>query len=174
MERKKKLLESLLFLENNPISKFDLEQMLEIGPLELGTLVEQLEESLENRGSALRIDRIEDQIYLRPRQEYVTDLAEIYGQKQKNRFSKSAMEILSIVAWKQPVTRSEIDAIRGVDSSNGVRNLIGEGYIRVVGKKDLPGKPRTYGTTEKFLRYFQLGSLEELPQIDDLKEFYEA
>jgi segregation and condensation protein B len=66
-----------------------------------------------------------------------------------------------------------VEAIRGVDSSNSLRNLIGEGYLRVVGKKELPGRPQTYGTTEKFLRYFGLSSLEELPRIEDLKEMFD-
>jgi segregation and condensation protein B len=173
MEDKKKLLESILFLENNPVSLFDLEEMLEVGSLELSALISSLEESLKQRQSALELETMEEKIYLRPQKDLLEKLSELYGEKEKSRFSRAALEVLSIVAWKQPLTRSEVEAIRGVDSSNSLRNLIGEGYLRVVGKKELPGRPQTYGTTEKFLRYFGLSSLEELPRIEDLKEMFD-
>lgn len=173
MENKRKLLESVLFIENSPITLFDLEQMLELGELELNALLSSLEKSLKDRDSALKVEYMEDKVFLRPNPEISEQLADIYTEKEKRRFSKASLEVLSIIAWKQPITRSEVDAIRGVDSSNAVRNLVVDEYVKVVGKKEVPGRPQTYGTTEKFLRYFSLSSLEELPKIEDLKDMFE-
>lgn len=173
MENKKKLLEAVLFLENNPVSLYELEQMLDLGELELVSLIGQLEVDLKERDSALYLDKVDDRVFLRPGRQIMDELAEVYGEGEKRRFSRVALEVLSIVAWKQPVTRSEVDAIRGVDSSNALRNLIAGEYVQVVGKKEVPGRPQLYGTTENFLRYFGLGSLDELPRIDDLKEMYD-
>ena len=170
---KKKLLEALLFLDNNPIPLTELEEMLETTTLELSFILEDFEKELSARDSALELSYIEDKIYLRPKSEFTQYLAHIYGQKEKRRFSKASLEVLSIIAWKQPVTRSEIDDIRGVDSSNSLKNLLEEGLVKVVGKKEIPGRPQTYGTTDHFLKYFGLNSLEELPRIDDLKEMFE-
>lgn len=174
MENKKKLLEALLFLDNNPVSLSDLEEMLEITTLELSYILEGLEKDLKTRGSALELAYIEDKIYLRPQQEFTQFLAQLYGQKERRRFSRASLEVMSIVAWKQPVTRSEIDDIRGVDSSNSLRNLLEEGFVKVIGKKEIPGRPQTYGTTDHFLKYFGLNTLDELPRIDDLKEIFEG
>lgn len=173
MENKRKLLESILFLENNPISQFQLEEIMGIGSLELSAVISELQKNLRERDSALELESVEDKIYLKPKNEFIEALTEVYGDNERRRFSKASLEVLSIVAWKQPITRSEIEAIRGVDSSNSLRNLIDGEFVKVVGKKEIPGRPQTYGTTEKFLKYFGLSSLDELPKIEDLKEIYE-
>jgi len=167
------LLESILFLENNPISLYQLEEMMDMGSLDLSVALSALQQNLKDRDSALEIEYLEDSIYLRPKSEFMEALINTYGDQERRRFSKASLEVLSIVAWKQPITRSEIEGIRGVDSSNSVRNLIENDFIKVVGKKESPGRPQTYGTTEKFLKYFGLSSLDELPKIEDLKEIYE-
>lgn len=173
MEQKRKLLEAILFLENNPISLAELEDTLEIGSLELSALLSQLEDSLRARDSVLEVDYMEDKIYLRPKHEFLEFLSDTYGQKDKRRLTRASIEALSIIAWKQPVTRNEIEAIRGVDSTNALRNLLSDEFIKVVGKKEIPGRPQTYGTTDKFLRYFGLTNLSELPRIEDLKEMFD-
>ena len=172
-ENKKKLLEAVLFLENNPIRLSELEQLLNAGSLELSGLLSELENSLLERDSVLKLHFIEDKVLLKPDSEMMQYLLSVYGEKEKKRFSRAALEVMSIIAWKQPVTRSEVDSIRGVDSSNSVRQLLEEDFIKVVGKKEIPGRPQTYGTTEKFLQYFGLSSLDELPRIEDIKEVFE-
>ncbi|HOJ50871.1 MAG TPA: SMC-Scp complex subunit ScpB [Spirochaetota bacterium] len=172
MERKKKLLEALLFLENNPLKIEDVKKSLDIGDLEIMTIVNILNENYINSNSSLRVTIDNDKIYIFPDDETMEALKNIYSSKRR-RLSKAGLEVLSIVAWKQPVTKSEIDFIRGVESGNIIRNLIAEGFITVVGKKDVIGKPQTYGTTEKFLTYFGLKSLDELPRIENLKDYFD-
>ncbi len=173
MENKKKLLEAILFLENNPISLTELEEILDITQLELNALITQFETSLREMDSVLTLDRVDGKLYLRPDKLVMESLWETYGEKDKKRFSRATMEVLSIVAWKQPATRSDIEAIRGVDSTNSLRTLVSEDFIKVVGKKEVLGRPQTYGTTEKFLKYFGLSSLNELPRIEDLNEMFD-
>ncbi|MBF0276116.1 MAG: SMC-Scp complex subunit ScpB, partial [Nitrospinae bacterium] len=87
---------------------------------------------------------------------------------KKNKLTRSTLEVLSIVSYKQPVTRVEIDTVRGVDSSHIVRSLVEKRFIKPVGKKDVPGKPMMYGTTDSFLKHFGLNSLKDLK---DYKSF---
>ncbi len=173
MDKKKKLLEAILFLENNPITLTDLESMLGVSTLELSSILGQLEENLNLRDSVLELDYMEDKVYLRPKNQFMEFLTEVYGETEKKRLTRASLEVLSIIAWKQPVTRSEVEAVRGVDSTNAMRNLVSDEFVKVVGKKEVPGRPQTYGTTDKFLRYFGLSSLEELPKIEDMNEMFE-
>ncbi|GAB4262219.1 MAG: SMC-Scp complex subunit ScpB [Deferrisomatales bacterium] len=86
------------------------------------------------------------------------------------RFSRAAMECLSLVAYRQPVTRAEVEEVRGVDSGGVMKSLLEKGLVRIVGKKDVPGRPLLYGTTRRFLEVFGLGSLSELPSLRDIQE----
>ena len=92
---------------------------------------------------------------------------EKYGKKNEGKLSKSAMETLSIIAYSQPITRAEIEAIRGVSADNMVRLLMERNLIRETGKKDVPGKPIQYGTTKDFLKFFRLNSIADLPKLDE-------
>ena len=94
-------------------------------------------------------------------------LKERYGKKNEGKLSRSAMETLSIIAYQQPVTKAEIEAIRGVSADNMVRLLIERNLIKEVGKKDVPGKPVQYGTTKDFLKFFRLQSIADLPKLDE-------
>ena len=94
-------------------------------------------------------------------------LKEKYGKKNEGKLSKSAMETLSIIAYSQPITRAEIEAIRGVSADNMVRLLMERNLIRETGKKDVPGKPIQYGTTKDFLKFFRLNSIADLPKLDE-------
>ena len=88
-------------------------------------------------------------------------------EKNEARLSKAAMETLSIIAYSQPITRSEIEAIRGVSADNMIRLLVERNFIREVGKKDIPGKPVQFGTTKEFLKFFRLNSIADLPKLDE-------
>jgi len=95
--------------------------------------------------------------------------------KNENRLSRAALETLSIVAYSQPVTRTEVEAIRGVSADGMVRFLLERDLIKEVGKKEAPGRPVQYGTTKEFLKYFRLSSIADLPRLDELERdrFYE-
>jgi segregation and condensation protein B len=106
---------------------------------------------------------------LRTRPEYADFLRKL-GQSRPFRFSRPALESLSIIAYRQPVTRSEIEYLRGVDSGSVVKTLLEKRLIRILGKKDVPGKPMIYGTTKEFLELFGLSDLSALPTLREFSE----
>jgi segregation and condensation protein B len=109
-------------------------------------------------------------IQFTPKEELRDFLKSRYGKRNENRLSRAALETLSIIAYSQPVTRGEIENIRGVSSANMVRRLQDRGLVKPVGKKDVPGKPLQYGTTREFLKSFRLRSISELPKLDELNQ----
>jgi segregation and condensation protein B len=104
---------------------------------------------------------------LAPKKEYWETLKERYGKKNDAKLSRAAMETLAIIAYSQPITRSEIEALRGVSADNMLRLLTERALIKETGKKDIPGHPVQYGTTKDFLRLFRLNSIAELPKLDE-------
>jgi segregation and condensation protein B len=98
---------------------------------------------------------------------YASYLRNFYKTKHKEKLSKPALESMAIIAYKQPVTRSDIELIRGVNSDGVVTNLLEKELIKVVGRKDIPGRPYVYGTTKQFLEYFGLKSLDDLPVLEE-------
>jgi segregation and condensation protein B len=128
--------------------------------------LENLEGYYAREESGLEVSHIGGGILIAPKKEYWDILKERYGKKNESRLSRAAMETLSIIAYSQPVTRGEVEAIRGVQADNMIRLLIDKELIREVGKKDVPGKPVQYGTTKEFLTLFRLGSIAELPKLE--------
>jgi segregation and condensation protein B len=102
-----------------------------------------------------------------PKREYWDSLKDRYGKKNDSRLSKAALETLAIVAYSQPVTRAEIEQIRGVSADNMIRLLMEKALVRETGKKDVPGKPVQYGTTREFLKFFRLESIADLPKLNE-------
>jgi segregation and condensation protein B len=107
------------------------------------------------------------------KREYWENLKERYGKKSEGKISRAAMETLAIVAYSQPVTRAEIEKIRGVSADNMIRLLLEKNLVREAGKKDIPGRPVMYGTTKDFLKIFGLNSIADLPKLNeaDLEKF---
>jgi segregation and condensation protein B len=96
------------------------------------------------------------------------------NKKSPARLSRAALETLAIIAYRQPVLRAEVDKIRGVDTGGMIKTLLEKELVRVVGRKDLPGRPIAYGTTRKFLETFDLPSLEALPSIEEMESLGQA
>ena len=94
-------------------------------------------------------------------------MKERYGKKNEGKLSRAAMETLAIIAYSQPITRAEIEALRGVSADNMIRILVERNLIKEVGKKDIPGKPVQFGTTKDFLQLFRLNSIADLPKLDE-------
>jgi segregation and condensation protein B len=115
----------------------------------------------------VELSRIGGGIMISPKREYWDNLKERYGKKNESKLSKAALETLSIVAYSQPITRAEIESIRGVSADNMIRLLLEKNLIREVGKKDIPGKPVQYGTTREFLKFFRLESIADLPKLSE-------
>lgn len=161
------LIEAILFLESDPV---DLRSLQRISGLQRDVVVQaltNLRESLAASHHGLELQEIADGYTLAAKAELAPALRERYGRKNDAKLSRAAMETLSIVAYSQPITRAEIENLRGVNADGMIRLLLSRDLIKEVGRKDAPGKPVQYGTTREFLRLFRLSSIAELPKLDE-------
>ncbi|WP_162270199.1 SMC-Scp complex subunit ScpB [Christensenella timonensis] len=133
---------------------------------EVDIMVQEIMEDCARREDGILLVRIGDKVQLCTNQKYGDVVKELLAPEERTSLSAAVMETLSIIAYKQPVTRAEIDEVRGVRSNYAVSTLTEKGLIRVIGRKDALGRPALLGTTDEFLRHFGIASLEELPKID--------
>jgi segregation and condensation protein B len=163
------LIEAILLLENDPV---ELRKLASIGGLSTQATqeaIEQLRQGLEADGHGLEIVEIGGGFAFAPRKELWEKLRERYGRNSENNLSKAALETLAIIAYSQPITRAEIESIRGVSADGMIKLLVNRTFIREVGKKDAPGKPVQYGTTKEFLKAFRLSTISDLPKLDGME-----
>ena len=153
-------LECLLFMADRPLSLGELSDLLEIST----PAVRQLLEMLDDRYVGLRVNEVAGGYELITRPEYADYLSRLH-QPPKFKLSPAALETLAIVAYRQPVTRPEIEGIRGVNCDSVLATLLDRGLLCERGHKDTPGRPMLYGTTDQFLKQFGLTSLGALPDI---------
>ncbi|MEZ5162265.1 MAG: SMC-Scp complex subunit ScpB [Fimbriimonadaceae bacterium] len=156
--------EALLFVADSPATPEDLAQALEVPIFEVEEALEKLGGRLHHT-SSLQLVRIAGGYQICTKAEYA-DAVTRFLKPQKHKLSRSLMEVLAIVAYRQPVTSAEIDAIRGVDSDYGLRQLVEKRLVVEIGRKAAPGRPVLYGTTQQFLHTFNLQTLEDLPKVD--------
>lgn len=170
----KRILEALLFATARPMTIPDLRKVMPgLTAKELGRLAHELREDYEQEGRSFELIEIAGGYEIVTRKEYAPWLARLELQRKARQASRSALETLAILAYKQPVTRAEIEELRGVDISGVLSTLLEKGFIKIVGKKEVPGRPFLYGTTEKFLEHFGLKSLTDLPPIGEIKGLVE-
>lgn len=170
LEYETALVEAILFLESDPL---DASTLAKISGISVGVVLEaltQLQERYEECHAGLSIDEIAGGFILAPRPDLWEALKGRYGKKNENNLSRAALETLSVIAYSQPVTRGEIESIRGVSPDGMIRLLLSKALIKPVGKKDSPGRPVQYGTTSDFLKVFRLASIADLPRLDELNE----
>ncbi len=168
LERETALLETILFLEPEPQDLAALVRISGLGKDVVEAALRCLEESLAAPDHGLELVRIGGGWTLAPKRDLWEGLREHYGRKKESKLSKAALETLSIIAYSQPVTRAEIEALRGVGADTMIHFLLEKELIKEVGKKDAPGRPIQYGTTKEFLKYFRLDSIADLPRLDEL------
>ena len=161
------LIETILFLESEPLAPKVLAQKAQLSEEVTEKCIENLKERLNGEESGLELSMITGGYFLTPKKEYWDVLKEQYGSKRDGKLSKSAMETLSIIAYSQPITRAEIEQIRGVGVDNMIRLLVERNLIKEVGKKEVAGRPTLFGTTKEFLKLFRLNSISELPKLDE-------
>ncbi|MBW2591427.1 MAG: SMC-Scp complex subunit ScpB [Deltaproteobacteria bacterium] len=169
MEDIKNIIESLLFVADGPLSVERIKQVLETDAKEIRGALQTLAQEYENRSGGFVLRQIADgyQIYTRP--EYSRWIARLI-QPTSFHLSKAALETLAIIAYKQPVMRSDIEHIRGVDCGGILRMLLERKIIRVLGRKEIPGRPLIYATTKQFLEIFDLKNLKDLPTPKEIEE----
>ncbi|MGL5254418.1 MAG: SMC-Scp complex subunit ScpB [Brevinema sp.] len=161
------LIESVLYVYGKPVDKFRLCDWFSVSEQELDDIIAELNSTYENRHSGLRIILVANGYQMATNPLFKEEMRELFGSKDENRLSDTIMEILAIVAYKQPITKEEIDKIRGVNSSRSLNSLLGLKLIDIVGSDDLLEEP-LYGTTKRFLEVFRLKSLRDLPSPENL------
>jgi len=166
-------LEALLFVAAGAVPPSQLASALDLPLRVIENGIEILERRLasESNPRGLRLQRHHGRVQLTTSPECAADIERFLGLEASNRLSRAALETLAIIAYQQPATRPEIDAVRGVSSDGVLKSLLSKGLIQEVGRAERPGRPILYTTTSDFLQYFGLNSLEELPPLStDLGE----
>jgi segregation and condensation protein B len=169
LDREAALVETVLFLESEPLDEVALSRITGLGREVVEGALELLGEECASSSRGLEPIKSGGGWILAPKAELWESLKERYGKKNESRLSRAALETLSIVAYSQPVTRAEVEAIRGVSADGMIRFLLDRELVKEVGKKEAPGRPVQYGTTKEFLKYFRLGSIADLPRLDELE-----
>ncbi len=163
MKDLKNIIESLLFVSRDPLSSEQIKNLLpEAETKDIRNSLHELEEEHRKRNGAFVLKEVAGGYQFRTRPEYKQWIEKLF-EPQPARLSRAAMETLAIVAYHQPVLRSEVEHIRGVNSGNTLRFLLEKKLIRVLGRREIPGRPLVYGTTRKFLETFDLKDLKDLP-----------
>ena len=160
------VIEAALFAAGFPVKFERLEEVLGLSHDDLLELLRS--KAFEYKGRGIRLVMFSDSCQLCSNDEYEKQVKSILGMRSGGALSNSALEVLAIIAYNQPVTKAFIEQVRGVDSSYAVTTLGEKQLIEVTGRLDVPGKPNLYGTTDTFLRCFGLGSLDELPKSEVL------
>jgi segregation and condensation protein B len=170
----KPAVESLLFVAGEPLTLRRIQEALELpepGPVR--EAVSALAAEYDARGGGFHLAEVAGGYQLRTRPEYRDAIRRLLGAGH-TRLSKAALETLAIVAYRQPVLRADIDHVRGVDSGGVLRALLERKLIRVLGRKEIPGRPLVYGTTRQFLEVFGLRDLNDLPTLKEITAMGEA
>ena len=162
------LIESLLFVASGPVAVSRLAKAIDITPNKAKKLLAELESSYESRG--LRLQWSSNQVQITTAPEASKAIEEFLGLELTTRLSPAALEVLAIIGYMQPITRPQIDNIRGVNSDGALRSLLSKGLIEEVGRLETPGRPILYGSTPDFLQHFGLSTIEELPPLTDEEE----
>jgi len=167
VDREAALVEAVLFLENDPVDLPRLAKITLLSEESVQAALEQLHARYSRPDSGLELSEIGGGFSLIPRRDLMLILRQHYGRKTDEKMSRAALETLSIIAYSQPVTRIEIDSIRGVNSTGTLKVLLDKDFIRETGRKDTPGRPVQYGTTKEFLQLFGLATIADLPKLDE-------
>lgn len=161
------VLEALLFVAGEPVSIADLCEALLLTKVELEAGLEALSQRFLLDGRGLRLNRHGDSVQLSTKPEYAVYIEKFLQPVKRQSLSQAVMETLSIIAYKQPVTRGDIEAIRGVKCDYSIQMLLNRGLIREDGQRDTIGRPTLFVTTDAFLQHFNLASLADLPDAQE-------
>ena len=158
------VIEAILFVAGEPVNVKDMQRALDVTEDETRQAIDALDSDYSFHRRGITLKRFGEHIQLSTRAEYAPYVERLLQPIQKQSLSQSALETLAIVAYRQPVTKLEMEAVRGVKCDYSVQSLVNKGLIEEVGRKEALGRPILYGTTDKFLSHFGLTSLEELPK----------
>lgn len=172
-EEAKKIIEALLFASDRPLILDEIKDVLEeFGHQEVKELILELKNEYQNTGRSFQITEVAQGFQLSTDALYAPWLKKLYKIHHKERLTTPSLETLAIVAYKQPITRTEIELIRGVNVDGVINTLLERNLIRITGRKEVVGRPFVYGSTREFLEYFGLNSLEDLPKLEEFVETF--
>ena len=164
------VVEAILFASDEPLEASKIAKVAGAGDArQARKLIEELNSEYSRRGAAYRIEQIAGGYIMLTLPEYNDWLKQLLRTRQESKLSQAALETLAIVAYKQPVMRVTVEALRGVAAGEMIRNLMEKGLVKIVGRAEELGRPLLYGTTRKFLEIFGLNSLQDLPKVEELK-----
>lgn len=170
----KALIESLIFVSQEPVTLERLETVVEgVPPAEIEAAVEDLVRDHEAEGRGVHIIRAGGGWLFATKPAHDREVRRLLQIERKNRLSSAGLETLAAIAYRQPVTQSEVSAIRGVDSTGALKTLLEKKLVKIVGRKKAPGNPLVYRTSDEFLLYLGLDSLEELPSETEIAKIIE-
>lgn len=165
------VLEGLLFVVGEEgLTLTQIKDILELNDEEAKNLIHSLKEKYEEENRGIRINFLGNTFKLTTKKEHRDYFKKLIENPETNVLSQAALETLAIIAYNQPMTRVQVDEIRGVSSSQMIRKLVAKGLIKEVGRSDLPGRPILYQTTSEFLDYFGLATLDDLPDMSKFME----
>lgn len=172
--RAKRVVEALLFASSKPLMVAEIRKVAKsLSARDIENYISELKTEYAGGNRSFEILEIAGGYEIATRKEFAPWIFKIEMQKKARQATQSALETLAILAYKQPITRAEIEDLRGVDVSAVLTTLTARGLIKIVGKKEVPGRPFLYGTTDKFLEHFGLNSLGNLPNIEEIKNLVE-
>lgn len=165
------LFEAVIFISSEPLPVSFFVKNFGVDATHARIILDSLVDSHEERDGGVKIVRLSNGYQFVTERRYADQIRRVMGFTRKETLSKSMMETLAIIAYRQPIVISEIEELRGVSSRVMVANLLKKNLIKPVGRKELPGRPLAYGTTDDFLKYFGLNKLSDLPKLSEIKEF---
>jgi segregation and condensation protein B len=172
-EDTKAIIEALLFTAEVPLTLDKIREILKLPKGEIQTLLDELASEYNTMSRGFYLRKVANGYQLRTKPEYSTWIQRLKKVKAL-RLSQPMMETLAMIAYKQPITRVEIESIRGVDSEGVTKSLLEKRLITILGRKDVPGRPFLFGTTAKFLEVFGLASLKDLPPLENIDQLREG
>lgn len=168
----KTAIEALLFASEKPLSAVEIRQAFDEAPqeAEVRRLLEELKSDYEAQERGFRLFEIAGGYQLVSDPRYADTLKKFYQSRIKKRLTQAALETLSVIAYRQPVTRADVEFIRGVNIDGALKSLLEKNLVKITGRKEVPGRPMLYGTTREFLEHFGLKAIEDLPPLKNYTE----
>ena len=165
----KSAIEALLFASERPLSPEEIKKAFDdqVSTADIREAVEALRNEYDREERGFRVYEIAGGFQLASDIRFAEILKRFYQSREKKKISQAGLETLSVIAYRQPVTRADIEAIRGVNVDGAIKTLMEKGLIKISGRKEVPGRPILYGTTQGFLEHFGLRSVQELPPLSE-------
>lgn len=170
----KNIIEALLFAARDPLTQLQVNNVFEPDTPNLKEIVDQLNKQYSKNENAFTINKVAGGFQIVSKKEYEYFINKLFKKSGRLKLSLAAMDSLAIIAYKQPISRYEVEAIRGVDSSGVLKTLLNHELIKIKGRDVGPGRPLLYKTTSKFLEYFGLNRISDMPKLKEISELIDA